>query len=55
MKEELLFALDIRKNKKPVRVKMSEHGSLSNFSSKSIDATNGLNAGYQIGLERLNK
>lgn len=53
-KEEILFAIDLRKVTKPVRGNVSEQGSISNMSSKSIENGNGLRSGYQIGLERIN-
>lgn len=53
-KEEILFAIDLRKTTKPVRTNVSEHGSISHMSSKSIENGNGLRSGYQIGLERIN-
>ncbi|KAJ6638984.1 Glutamate receptor ionotropic, kainate 2 [Pseudolycoriella hygida] len=53
-KEEIMFAIDVRKTKKSVRGNMSECGSISNMSSKSIDTGHELRPGYHIGLERLN-
>lgn len=53
-KEELLFAIDLRKTTKPVRANVSEQGSISNMSSKSIEIGHGIRPGYQIGLEHIN-
>ncbi|XP_037025793.1 glutamate receptor ionotropic, kainate 2-like isoform X2 [Bradysia coprophila] len=53
-KEEIKFAVDLRKTKKPVAENSSEKGSLANMSTKSIDTGRGLRSGYQIGLERIN-
>ncbi|KAG4075834.1 hypothetical protein HA402_003660 [Bradysia odoriphaga] len=52
-KEEIKFAVDLRKTRKPVAENSSERGSLANMSTKSIDTGRGLRSGYQIGLEHI--